>query len=533
MRAQIPDVTALAAAARAGDIAARDALVTACLPLVYNVVGRALDGHADVDDVVQETLLRVVDRLADLRDPARFRSWLVAIAMNQVRDRAAAREPALPGLDAAREVPDPHADFVGVTILRLGLSGQRREVAEATRWLDEDDRSLLALWWLEAAGDLTRAELAESLGLNAQHAAVRVQRMKAQLETARGVVRALAADPRCAELEAVVTAWDGKPSGLWRKRIARHVRDCDTCAACGKGLVPAERLLAGVPLVVPVMGQDGGSGAAGADPGEAADSFPSDAAVDTESNGDVAADVTSDPADSSADPAAQSTASGGPADGAASSAASSGGPLHSPLALGGTLGVVVLFVLAVVLLRPDGSSPDSAPPPVPVTAGPAVAPAPSSPPAAEPSTPVAAPPVVPSSASPSPTRGTPSLEQQVLALVNAERAKAGCGPVRLDAKLHSAAQKHAQDMAARRYFDHQAPDGTGPGERITAAGYRWSAWAENLNQGPSSATSAVTNWMDSSVHRSNMLDCDLTQMGVGTATGPRGMLWTQVFAAPM
>ncbi len=43
-----------------------------------------------------------------------------------------------------------------LTILRLGLSGQRREVAEATRWLDEDDRELLALWWQEAAGELTR-----------------------------------------------------------------------------------------------------------------------------------------------------------------------------------------------------------------------------------------------------------------------------------------------------------------------------------------------------------------------------------------
>lgn len=54
-------------AAKAGDEEAREQLVAAYLPLIYNVVGRALDGHADVDDVVQETMLRVLESLADLR----------------------------------------------------------------------------------------------------------------------------------------------------------------------------------------------------------------------------------------------------------------------------------------------------------------------------------------------------------------------------------------------------------------------------------------------------------------------------------
>ena len=58
MRRSDEDDRALVVAARAGDQRARDRLVAAYLPLVYNVVGRALDGHADVDDVVQETMLR-------------------------------------------------------------------------------------------------------------------------------------------------------------------------------------------------------------------------------------------------------------------------------------------------------------------------------------------------------------------------------------------------------------------------------------------------------------------------------------------
>ena len=55
----------LVVAARSGDPAALDRLVAEHLPLVYNVVGRALPGHADVVDVVQETMLRC---LAGLRD---------------------------------------------------------------------------------------------------------------------------------------------------------------------------------------------------------------------------------------------------------------------------------------------------------------------------------------------------------------------------------------------------------------------------------------------------------------------------------
>lgn len=146
-------------AAQAGDQRALDELVAGCLPLVYNVVGRALAGHSDVDDVVQETMLRVVHGLVSLRDPESFRSWLVAIAMRQVRERGRRVGRVADGEPPA-DVVDPGADFVDLTLLRLELSGQRREVAEATRWVDGDDREVLSLWWLEASGELTRAELA-------------------------------------------------------------------------------------------------------------------------------------------------------------------------------------------------------------------------------------------------------------------------------------------------------------------------------------------------------------------------------------
>ncbi len=241
-------------AARRGDMRAQDELVAAHLPLVYNIVGRALNGHPEVEDVVQETMLRALGSLGSLKDPGSFRSWLVAITMNQIRrhwrsESHGGAAPVRSGLHDAYEVADPGADFVDLTILRLGLEGQRREAAEATRWLDPDDQALLSLWWLEAAGELTRAEVAAALELPPQHTAVRVQRMKAQLETARLVVRALSAQPRCVLLDDITEAWDGVPSALWRKRIARHARDCTVCAGFQSGLVPAEGLLVGLGLV--------------------------------------------------------------------------------------------------------------------------------------------------------------------------------------------------------------------------------------------------------------------------------------------
>ncbi|MFD8812279.1 sigma-70 family RNA polymerase sigma factor [Streptomyces sp. NPDC059627] len=246
-------------AARAGDRAALEYLVTACLPLVYNIVGRALNGHADVDDVVQETLLRMVRGLEKLRDPSAFRSWLVAITIRQVRNREQSRatdRDRRAHLDDAEAITDPALDFAGLTILRLGLTEQRREVAEATRWLDADDQELLSLWWLEETGDLERADLAGALGLSDRHAAVRVQRMKKQMEVSRCVVRGLAADPRCAELDEIAEPWDGLPSSLWRKRFGRHIRGCGVCAGLERGLLPMDRLLSGLPLVAVPAGLD-------------------------------------------------------------------------------------------------------------------------------------------------------------------------------------------------------------------------------------------------------------------------------------
>ncbi|MFB7044481.1 sigma-70 family RNA polymerase sigma factor, partial [Streptomyces sp. NPDC056294] len=250
-------------AARDGDTQAIERLTAGVLPLVYNVVGRAAENDLDVDDIVQDTMVAVIRALPDLRDTAKFRSWLVSIAIRQLTDaRRRARSDRLTTLEHAHERHAPETDFTTLFLLRQSLSAEQRQVAAATTWLDPSYRDLLSLWWLEACGRLSRKDIAVAMNLPAAHLAVQVQRMKAQLDVARTVVRALSRIPRCAELTELAGPDDPIPSPLLRKRLARHLRSCEPCGHPAGRLVPPERLLAGLPLLVP--GRPGDAEAAGA-----------------------------------------------------------------------------------------------------------------------------------------------------------------------------------------------------------------------------------------------------------------------------
>jgi uncharacterized protein YkwD len=117
-------------------------------------------------------------------------------------------------------------------------------------------------------------------------------------------------------------------------------------------------------------------------------------------------------------------------------------------------------------------------------------------------------------------------ELDVVARTNAERIRAGCGPLRVDGRLSAAARAHSSDMVNRRYFEHNSPDGGTPEDRASAAGYS-DYGGENIAYGQGSAAEVVSDWMGSPDHRRNILDCDFTTIGVGL--DPRGMYWTQEF----
>ncbi|MFD0472426.1 CAP domain-containing protein [Nonomuraea thailandensis] len=125
-----------------------------------------------------------------------------------------------------------------------------------------------------------------------------------------------------------------------------------------------------------------------------------------------------------------------------------------------------------------------------------------------------------------------SLENQVVRLTNAERAKGGCDPLTHDARLRRAAAGHSADMAKNDYFDHDSQDGRDMTDRIRATGFSGSAWAENIAKGQRSATEVVRAWMDSEGHRENIMNCSYTHIGVGAVKASGGQIyWTQDFGA--
>ncbi|MEU7905848.1 sigma-70 family RNA polymerase sigma factor [Actinoplanes sp. NPDC049118] len=242
----------LIVAAQRGDRAALDRLLGDHLPLVYNIAARTLP-PADADDVTQETLIRAMAGLARLREPSSFRSWLVAIAVRETRRRgkrlgADRQHFAIADTgDLLAQDPGPGEEAVH----RLEVGRQRRTLAAATGWLEAHDRELLGLWWLVQVGAMSGEELAPALGISASHARVRLQRLRARVETARHLIEALEARPGCADLRELIRTWDGRPAPVWRKRLARHVQDCHRCTAARVELLPPERLLVALPLLVP------------------------------------------------------------------------------------------------------------------------------------------------------------------------------------------------------------------------------------------------------------------------------------------
>ncbi|WP_425576394.1 CAP domain-containing protein [Streptomyces glaucosporus] len=117
----------------------------------------------------------------------------------------------------------------------------------------------------------------------------------------------------------------------------------------------------------------------------------------------------------------------------------------------------------------------------------------------------------------------------MLGLVNAERAKAGCRPLTLDAKLTGAAQKYAETMGGRGVLSHTGPGGSTMASRINEAGYSWSALAENIARGQKTPEQVMNSWMNSPGHRANILNCAYQDIGIGMSEKPKGPWWVQNF----
>lgn len=130
---------------------------------------------------------------------------------------------------------------------------------------------------------------------------------------------------------------------------------------------------------------------------------------------------------------------------------------------------------------------------------------------------------------PRPSTSAPSsAEAEVLALVNEERAKVGCQPLRADKALNSLAEAFSKDMAERDFFDHTDPDGDTPWDRAEQAGIT-NLGGENIARGQADAKAVMASWMASEGHRENILNCDYKTIGIGAHFADGGPWWTQDF----
>lgn len=118
---------------------------------------------------------------------------------------------------------------------------------------------------------------------------------------------------------------------------------------------------------------------------------------------------------------------------------------------------------------------------------------------------------------------------QVLQLVNAQRARAGCAPLKVNGHLQIAAQRHSQEMASLNRFSHTGANGASPQRRARAIGYG-AGVGENIAAGQRTPQQVVNAWMASPGHRRNILNCRYRSTGIGTAHGGTyGVYWTQKF----
>jgi hypothetical protein len=112
---------------------------------------------------------------------------------------------------------------------------------------------------------------------------------------------------------------------------------------------------------------------------------------------------------------------------------------------------------------------------------------------------------------------------------NGDRKFAGLQPLTVSPVLEAAAQQKADDMAAKGYFAHVAPDGTTPWYWLDKVGYRFSAAGENLAVNFVDSTDVETAWMNSPKHRDNILNPTYTEVGIATSHATGGQIFVVEF----
>jgi RNA polymerase sigma factor (sigma-70 family) len=241
------DDAALARAAAAGDRSAFAEIYDRYADRLHDFCVGMLRDREAAADCVQDVFVTAATKLVQLREPDRLRSWLYAIARSEAlaRIRARKREQLSEELP---EMPSGEADMATLAA-RTELADL---IADASGGLSDRDRVVLELAYRQG---LDGPELAAALGVTPKNANTLVERLRETIARSLGALllcRRAKADPgRCPELAAIVDQWDGHLTPLIRKRVARHIDDCDVCEDDRARMVSPAALLGAAPMAIP------------------------------------------------------------------------------------------------------------------------------------------------------------------------------------------------------------------------------------------------------------------------------------------
>ena len=120
--------------------------------------------------------------------------------------------------------------------------------------------------------------------------------------------------------------------------------------------------------------------------------------------------------------------------------------------------------------------------------------------------------------------------QEILELINKERAAAGVAPLTLDVNLCHVASFRAAELEYSGKFTHVRPDGSGCFNVTQFYGITYRHFAENIAQGYATPKSVVNAWKKDATDCAYMLDARFTKLGVGHSDAGINKEWVTVFS---
>lgn len=186
--------------ARTGDFAAFEKLVSKYELRLFSTAFRIVGRREDAEDVVQDTLMSVIEHLPEFREESKFYTWLMRIAVNHalklLRKNRRGRKYAIErDLSSESYAELPHPQFIAPWRENPEIAAERHELQEllsaALEELDEKYRTIFVLRDIE---ERSTAEVAEVLGIS--EANVKVRLLRARLQLRERITRALGDESR-------------------------------------------------------------------------------------------------------------------------------------------------------------------------------------------------------------------------------------------------------------------------------------------------------------------------------------------------